>query len=160
MSNEKDLGGRRWKGSSMKYFSSFFLVSVFIFAGCSVRVENPPSRRSYPPVPEYSGRVESDLDARIAAARSVSSFVKRDSALSVIAIDAAHECHIHYTVKALSMISSFTQRDSTAEKCADIFLEKHMHAEAKKVADQASSFVTKDRILSKIAQSPAPNPSD
>jgi len=142
------------------YLSLFLLVSVFVLTGCSVRVESPPERRHYPPAHEHSDRAESDFDARIAAARSVSSFVTRDSALSVIAVDAAHESDIYHTVRALSLISSFVQRDSTAEKCADVFLEMYMHAEAKKVADQVSSFVTRDRILSKIAQTPARSPSD
>ncbi|MHC4353892.1 MAG: hypothetical protein ACYTE3_13815 [Planctomycetota bacterium] len=145
----------------MKSCSSLvLLVWVFMLAGCSVRVESPPSRRHHPHVHEHSDKVESDFDARIAAARSASSFVTRDSTLSVIAVDAAHESDIYHTVKALSMISSFTQRDSTAEKCADVFLEMRMHAEANKVADQVSSFVTRDRILSKIAQTPARSPSD
>ena len=140
--------------------SLFLLVSVFMLVGCSVRVESPPEHRHHPPAHEHSHKVESDLDARIAAARSVSSFVTRDRALSVIAVDAAHESDIYHAVKALSMISSFVQRDSTAEKCADVFLGMHMHAEANKVAGQVSSFVTRDRILSKIAQTPASSPSD
>ncbi len=145
----------------MKSCSSLLLlVSVFVLMGCSVRVESPPSRRHHPPVHEHSGEAKSDFDARIAAARSVSSFVTGDSALSVIAIDAAHESDIYHTVRALSLMSSFVERDSTAEKCADVFLEMHMHEEANKVADQVSSFVTRDRILSKIAQTPARSPSD
>jgi len=142
------------------YLSLSLLVSVFMLAGCSVRVESPPPRRPYPPVPEYSGDVESDLEARIVATRSISSFVARDRALSVIAVDAAHECDIYHTVKALSLISSFVQKDSAAEKCADVFLEMRMHKEAHKVAGQVSSFVTRDRILSKIAQTPAAIQSD
>ena len=138
--------------------SVLLLVSVFMLVGCSVRVEAPPSRRHHPPAPEYPGEATSDLDARIAAARSISSFVSRDRALSAIAIDAAHEGDVHHAAKALSGISTFTQRDSTAEKCADIFLEKHMHAAAGKMAGHVSSFVTRDRILSKIAQTPAPSP--
>ena len=142
------------------YLSIFLLVSVFMLVGCSVRVESPPPRRPYPPVHEHAGEVESDLGARIAAARTISSFVARDRALSVIAVDAAYECDIYHAVKALSLISSFVQRDSTAEKCADVFLEMRMHKEARKVAGQVSSFVTRDRILSKIAQTPAARPSD
>ncbi len=137
--------------------SLLILVSAFMLIGCSVRVESPPSRRPHRPVHEHSGEVESDFDARIAAARSVSSFVTRDRSLSVIAVDAAHEGDIYHASKALSGISSFVQRDSTAEKCADAFLENNMHAEARKVAGQVSSFVTRDRILSKIAQTPAPS---
>ena len=159
-SNEKNVDGSRWKGNSMRSCSSLFLlVSVVMLVGCSVRVESPPSRRHHLPH-EHAGTVESDLGARIAAARSVSSFVARDRALSVIAVDAAHESDIYHAVKALSMISSFVQKDSAAEKCADVFLEMHMHAEAKKVAGQVSSFVTRDRILSKIAQTPAASPPD
>ena len=142
------------------YLSLLLLFSVFMLVGCSVRVESPPPRRPCPPVPEYSGEVESDLEARIAASKTISSFVARDRALSVIAVDAAHECDIYHTVKALSLISSFVQKDSTAEKCADVFLETRMHKEARKVADQVSSFVIRDRILSKIAQTPAARPSD
>lgn len=145
----------------MKAYSSLFLpVSVFVLIGCSVRVESPPSRRHHPPSHEPSGQVESDFGSRIAAAKTISSFVTRDKALSVIAVDAAHESDTYHAVRALSAISSFTRRDSTAEKCADVFLERHMHAEARKVADQVSSFVTRDRILSKIAQTPAHSPSD
>ncbi len=142
------------------HLSLFLLVSVFMLVGCSVRVESPPPHRPCPPVPEHSREVKSDLDARIAAAKTISSFTERDRALSVIAVDAAYECDIYHSVRALSMISSFTKRDSTAEKCADVFLEMRMHKEAHKVAEQVSSFTTRDRILSKIAQTPAASPSD
>lgn len=159
-SNHTNVDGKLLKGNTMKSCSSLFLlVSAFVFAGCSVRVESPPSRRHHPPH-EHSGEVESDFEARIAAARTISSFTTRDRALSVIAVDAAHEGDVYHAVKALSMISSFTTKDSTAEKCADALLEMGMHAGAKKVADQVSSFTTRDRILSKIAQTPATSPPD
>jgi hypothetical protein len=132
---------------------------MFALAGCSVRVEGPPSRRHHPPH-EHSHTTESDFEARIAAAKSISSFVESDRALSVIAVDAAHEGDVYHAVKALSSISSFVQGDKTAEKCADIFLEMGMHAGARKVAAQVSSFTTRDRILSKIAQTPATGPAD
>ncbi len=140
--------------------SVLLFVSVFMFTGCSVRIGTPSSRTYCPPSPESSDKAESNLGSRIAAARSISSFTERDSALSVIAIDAAQECDFYHTCKALSGISSFTKRDSSAEKCADIFLEKHMIDEARKVADQVSSFTTRDRILSKIARTPAMSPSE
>jgi hypothetical protein len=70
----------------------------------------------------------------------------------VIAIDAANESDIDHSIKALSLISSFTKKDSSAENCADIFLEKRMIEAAQKVADQVSSFITKDRILAKVAR--------
>jgi hypothetical protein len=140
--------------------SVLLLIPVLTLAGCFVRVGTPPSPRPYPPPPEYSDQPDSDLKARLGAARSISSFSKKDNALSVIAIDAAQLCDIYYTVKAISLMSSFTRRDSTAEKCADLFLEQHMIEEAKAVAGQVSSFSTKDRILSKIAQTPAVRPSE
>jgi hypothetical protein len=90
----------------------------------------------------------------------MSSFTSRDKALSVIAVDAACAADIGYTVKALSSMSSFTRRDSTAEKCADVFLESHMIEEARKVAGQVSSFTTRYRILAKIAQTPASHSSE
>ena len=159
--NGRDADGRRRKGDNMKSCSSILLlVSVLMLVGCSVRVESPPSRRHHPPVHEHPGEVESDFDARIAAARTIGNFVTRDEALSVIAVDAAHESDVFHAVKALSMISSFVRKDSTAEKCADVFLEMYMHEGARKVASQVSSFVTRDRILSKIAQTPARRPSD
>ena len=140
----------------MKSYASILLtISMLLFVGCSVRIEDPPSPTPSPPVPEQSGEVNAEFDARIAAARSISSFIKRDNALSVIAVDAAHAPDSVRCIKALSLISSFIQCDSAAEKCADIFLQNHMLAEAKKVADHASSFIAKDRILSKIAQTPA-----
>lgn len=140
--------------------SVFLFVSVFMFTGCSVRIGTPSSRTYCPPAPECSDKAESNLGSRIAAARSISSFTERDSVLSVIAIDAAHECDIYNAVRALSGISSFAKRDSSAEKCADIFLEKQRTNEARKVADQVSSFTTRDRILSKIARTPAMTPSE
>jgi hypothetical protein len=140
--------------------SALLLVSMLMLAGCFVRVGTPPSPRPCPPPPEGSAQADSDLSARLGAARSISSFSKKDSALSVIAVDAAQRCNVYYAVKALSMMSSFTRRDSTAEKCADIFLEHGMIEEAKSVAGQVSSFSTKDRILSKIAQTPAVRPSE
>ena len=140
--------------------SVLLLVSTLMLAGCFVKVGTPPSRRPCPPAPEHSEQADSDLGARLGAARSISSFSKRDNALSVIAIDAAQRCNVYYAVKALSQMSSFTRRDSTAEKCADLFLEQHMIDEAKAVAGQVSSFSTKDRILSKIAQTPAARPSE
>ena len=159
--NEMNVDGRRWEGNTMKSCSSLFLlVSVFMLAGCSVRVEGPPSRRHHRRVHEHAGEAESDFEIRIAAARSIRSFVERDNVLSVIAVDAANEGDVYHSVKALSMISSFVQGDKAAEKCSDVFLEMGMHAGAKKVADQVSSFVTRDRILSKIARTPDASASD
>jgi len=123
-------------------------------------VGSPPSPRPCPLPPEQPEQVDSDLGARLGAARSISSFTKKDNVLSVIAIDAAQRCNVYYAVKALSQMSSFTGRDSTAEKCADLFLEQHMIEEAKAIAGQVSSFTTKDRILAKIVQTPAPHPSE
>lgn len=140
----------------MKSRSSVLLLGLaFALVGCSVRVENPPHPRHYPPAHKHPAPTGSDFDARIAAAGSISSFTRRDAALSVIAVDAADEGDVYHASKALSMISSFTKRDSTAERCADIFLEYRMHAAAGKMADHVSSFTTRDRILSKIAQTPA-----
>ena len=136
------------------HLSVFLFISAFLMGGCSVRIGTPSSRTYCPPAPECSDEATSNFAARIAAARSITSFSEKDKVLSVIAIDAAHESDIS-AIKALSSMTSFSRRDSTADKCADIFLEKHMIDEARKAAGQVTSFSTKDRILSKIARTPA-----
>ena len=138
------------------------LVSALSFGGCFVRIggSRPPRPRPHPspPAPLCPDHSDSNFEARLAAAHAMSSFTSRDRALSVIAVDAACASDIQHTLKALSAMSSFTRRDSTSEKCADIFLERYMIEEASQVAGQVSSFTTRDRILSNIAQTPAPPP--
>ena len=134
------------------------LVSTIAVSGCFVRIGG--SRRCRPCAPEPTCPEESDskFKARIDAAQSIRSSSRRDSALAVIAIDAARVLDVCYTVKALSLMSSSSRRSSAAEKCADLFLDSRMIEEARKVAGQVSSSTTRDRILSKIAQTPAPRP--
>ena len=138
------------------------LVSTMALSGCFVRIggSRRPRPCPAPPAPLCSEQTDSDFAGRLAAAHAISSFTSRDRALSVIATDAACASDIDHTLKALSSMSGFTRRDASAEKCAYIFLERHMVAEARKVADQVSSFTTRDRILAKIARTPAPRPSE
>lgn len=136
------------------------LACVFMFAGCSVRIESHPEHHPLPPSHGYPEDAPSNFPARISAAQSISSFSKRDAAFSDIAIDAARVCNTRYTVKAISLMSSFSKRDSTAEKCVDFFLEEYLLEDARRIANQVSSFRTKDRILSKIAQTSAVSTSE
>lgn len=136
---------------------AILLLSLFTLTGCVVAIGNAPACETCPDCPNH---VSTDLDARIDAAKSITSFSDKDEALSVIAVDAAQQCDVHHAVKALSLMTSFSDRDAAAEKCADIFLAQHLIPEARKVANQMTSFSDKDRVLSKIAQAPDPVPAD
>ena len=138
------------------YQSVILLIMIFMIIGCSIRIGSPPPRRPHPPVPEYpADQSKADFDTRINAAKSLMNFVEQDNALSTIALDAANEYNLEYTIKALSMISNFVLCDNTAEKCAILFMNENMIEEATIIADEISNFVVKDRVLSRIAQSPA-----
>ena len=152
------------------YLPVFLVVLALIGVGCTIQFESPPDYSDYPPeVPseEYPPPIpeeeyppvkqNSNFDARIAAARSITSFTSKDRALSAIAIDAANELEIEPTLRALSMMTSFTTKDDTAEKCVMPFINSNMIAEAKSIADKITSFTVKDRVLSRIAQGPVGN---
>ena len=134
----------------MKTYSLALLSAIAILAvGCSINIE---SSTPAPPAPMPPAQPHTNFRARINAADSITSFSKRDNALAYIAVEAARECDISNTLKALSKISSFSKGDSAAEKCADIFLSYNMIGQARKIADTMTSFYSKNRVLSKIAK--------
>ncbi len=130
----------------------FLVVFAIIGFGCVIHVEPPDEYDEYP-----AERVNSNFDARIESAKSMISFTSKDDALSSIAIDAANALDVEHTIKALSMMTQFMVKDSTAEKCVTPFINENMLEEAGSIANQITSFTTKDRVLARIAQGPKNN---
>ena len=164
----------------MKMCLTLLLAGLLLIGvGCTIQFESPPDYSDYPsdnypydyspPVPaeEYPPPVpsaeypvvkkNSNFDARIEAARSISNFSTRDGALSAIAIDAANELDIEHTIKALSMITNFSTKDTAAEKCVTPFINENMVEDARNIANRISNFSTRDRVLARIAQGPVQN---
>lgn len=134
------------------YLSLFLVVFVIIGLGCVIHVDPPNEYDEYP-----AERVNSNFDARIESAKSMTSLTSQDSALSSIAIDAANALDVEHTIKALSMMTQFTVKDSTAEKCVTPFINENMLEEARSIANKITAFTTKDRVLARIAQGPENN---
>ena len=136
--------------------SVFLVVFAIVGFGCVIHVESPDD---YPvEVHEYPAeRINSNFNARIESAKSITSFTSRDNALSSIAIDAANALDVEHTIKALYMMTQFTVKDRTAEKCVTPFINENMLEEARSIANQITSFTTKDRVLARIAHGPEDN---
>ncbi len=130
----------------------FLIVFSLIGFGCVIHVEPPNEYDEYP-----AERVNSNFDARIESAKSITIFTSSDKALSSIAIDAANALDVEHTIKALSMMTQFTVKDSTAEHCVTPFINENMLEEAGSIANQITSFTTKDRVLARIAHGPNGN---
>lgn len=138
--------------------SVFLVVYALIAFGCVIHIDPPVDYEEYPSdgpvVEEYPQAYNSDFDARINAAKSITNFSSRDKALSSIAQDAAHELDIEHTLRALSLITNFSTRDDTADKCVNPFINENMAEEAQKIANKITNFSTRDRVLTRIAQGP------
>jgi hypothetical protein len=133
------------------------LTSTLLLTGCSINIgpKAPPACGFPAPPMQFD---ESGFAARLQSADSITSFTTRDKALTSIAIDAATVGDLHAACKSLSKMTSFTAKDSTAERCADLFLQQGFIAEAKMMTDHVTSFTIRDRILTKIAQTPSAAP--
>lgn len=85
-------------------------------AGCSLSYKLKPR----PDPMEIPGTVASpdDLQARLAAAREISSVNLRDQTLAVIAGEAANSTRPELIQNALNAITSVNLRDATAAQCA------------------------------------------
>jgi hypothetical protein len=130
-------------------FYVFIVVLAIVGFGCVIHVEPPNEYDEYP-----AERINSNFDARIESAKSITSFTSQDKALSSIAIDAANALEVKYTINALSMMTQFTVKDSTAEHCVTPFINENMLEEARSIANQITTFTTKDRVLARIAHGP------
>ncbi len=126
------------------------VVFAIVGLGCIIHIDTPPDE--YP-----AERIDSNFDARIESAKSITSFTSQDKALSSIAIDAANALDVKHTIKALSMMTQFTVKDSTAEHCVTPFINENMLEEAGSIANQITTFTTKDRVLARIARGPNRN---
>jgi hypothetical protein len=158
----------------------FVLIAalMFIYSGCMIQLGYPPEPSDYPdssdyppvyddsdyppppPIPdaEYpSDTRDFNFDARINAARSMTSISSRDAAFTSIALDAANVLDIRHTITAVSMIMSISAKDNAAEKCVTPFINKNMMEEASRIANQITSISTKDRVLARIARGPERN---
>jgi hypothetical protein len=153
-------------------------ILIFISTGCMIQLGYPPEPSDYPdssdyppvyddsdyppppPIPEDeypSDMRDSNFDARINAARSMTSISSRDAALTSIALDAANVLDIKHTITAVSMIVSISAKDNAAEKCVTPFINKNMMEDAHRIANQMVSISAKDRVLARIARGPERN---
>jgi hypothetical protein len=105
----------------------------------SARVVTPPSRTA-------------DLEARLKAAGTITSFVTRDKVMAGIARDAAVAGDAKLTSRALGKMTAFTTRDKAALEAARALSKAGHRAEAIKIAGTITSFTQRDAALKELAQ--------
>ena len=133
------------------------LLTMLFATGCIVHVETAPPADRLPLTPcdtcpdKTQVPSNEDFQARLDAAKRITSFQTRDQALTGIAIEAAQHQNVTYALRAITGITSFQTRDEAASTVANRFIDYCMYANAKEVAKKITSFQTRDVILKKIA---------
>ncbi len=93
-----------------------------------------------------------DLKARFSAAKDITAFTSRDTALAVIARDAAKAGNFQIVRDALGQMTAFPVRDKAALESARELLRAGHRAEAIEVAKTITSFTERDAALKELAQ--------
>ena len=142
----------------MKTSLTFLLIAIaFAANGCSIRLGSSPHVHYPDPEPQienYPRSTGSDYQARIDAAKSIININTRDKAFSAIAIDAAYELKIEFTIQALSKIVNINTKDETAGKCVEPFIQENMNQQAREITNKITNINTRDKVLTKIALGP------
>jgi len=113
--------------------------------------ESRRSRRSHDETAE-SLRVAADLQARIRAASSMSSFMGRDQVLAAIAKDAARIGDVENTHSAVGKMTSFTSKDDAICASARLLVAAGKRTSALELAQQVTSFTTRDKLIKELAK--------
>lgn len=93
-----------------------------------------------------------DLAARFTAAKSITSFTKRDEAMAAIARDAAKAGDTPLVRDALGQMTAFPARDKAALESARALAKAGHRAEAIEVARTITSFSERDAALKELSQ--------
>jgi serine/threonine-protein kinase len=93
-----------------------------------------------------------DLKARLEAAKDILAFTSRDTALAVVARDAARAGIFQITRDALGQMTAFPARDQAALESARELLIAGRRAEAIEIAKTITSFTQRDAALKELAQ--------
>ena len=93
-----------------------------------------------------------DLKARLEAAKDILAFTSRDTALAVVARDAARAGNFQITRDALGQMTAFPARDQAALESARELLIAGHRAEAIEIAKTITSFTQRDAALKELAQ--------